>query len=209
MKKSVIVLFILLIITLSSGLYILATKQKSTENNQPHENKTVESKTKKITVQEFEAIKITLRVPSDMDVVKEINYTPKDSSNIESYIFYIQDYKEGNEVNFQIYGIYQLSTPTISYDEFIEIKNDTETYEYVKEIDINGTKGFETLQKGERNNYVYLLHIEERILRLVVSPTSDENKLAAEEIINTLRYYPDMKTVVEVEVEAQNADLEQ
>ena len=112
---------------------------------------------------------------------------------MDSYLFYFQNYGYPggpSSGDFQKYGLLQYNLPPVSWDDFAEIENESEIYEYVNPIEIDGLRGFDTQLAGHRNNYDYLFHIDGRVLRIAVSSPTPENKALAEKILNTLEFNP-------------------
>lgn len=134
----------------------------------------------------FEELGITMDVPIDLELVKTPYFVNESNSELESYTFYLQERKETGEIGFQIYGLYQFSLPEVTWEELSKIEEDDENYEYVNEIEINGLKGYETKLTGERGNYVYMFLLDNRVLRIAVSPGTISSKERADIIINTL-----------------------
>ena len=139
----------------------------------------------------FDELGISLDVPADLYVHKDPNVSLNDNSKLVGYLFYIQNYGfPGGQSSgdFQMYGSVQYDLPPISWEEFADIQNNSEIYEYVNPIEIGGLRGFDTQYAGQRNNYVYLFHIDGHVLRIAVSSPTPENKALAEEIFNTLEF---------------------
>ena len=67
------------------------------------------------------------------------------------------------------------------------MKEDTQTYEYVKDFVAGDLTGYESQYKGERNNYVYSLLLDEQVLRISVSEPTAENKELAESILKSIK----------------------
>ncbi|MCJ7718141.1 MAG: hypothetical protein MUO54_16695 [Anaerolineales bacterium] len=165
------------------------------ENTQPpaEPTETVPAPTPESTLYTFEELGFSLEVPTDLTVIQDPIVDSNDSSKLEMYLFYIQNYGSPDgpsSGNFQIYGLLQFSIPTVTWEELAIIQDDTTNYQYVKPIEINGLKGFDTQLAGERNNYVYLFHLKDHVLRIAVSDPTPENKARAEEILNTLALIP-------------------
>lgn len=184
MKKTLlIVVGVILLVLIPIYLYL---KFSTSENTLPAEN------TENITIDKeyvFDELGISLVVPENLHVIKSPTFGAT-TGKLESYTFYIQNYsdKDGPPTKyFQIYGLYQPDLPETTYEDLALMKNDTESYEYVKEFSAGTLKGFEVKQKGERANYSYLLLFNGRVLRITVSEGTVENKTAAEKIIKTLK----------------------
>lgn len=182
MKK----IILLIVALLSLGIvYFWPTPISETPEQKPASNSVAAT-----TAHEFREIGITMNIPDNLEVIKNSVFNPDTPQELESYIFYIQDYTKAGAIDFQIYGLYQVSTPAITWEQLSEVKNDTTTYKYVKEIEINGLKGFETQLNGERGNYVYLFHLNGRVLRVAVSPATEQYRQATDEIIGTIKSKP-------------------
>lgn len=141
----------------------------------------------------FDELGISLEVPADLFVIKEPIFNPDDSSELDAYLFYIQNYGYPggpSSGDFQVYGSLQFDLPPMSWEEFAVVQDNSGEYEYVKAIEINGLRGFETQLAGERNNFVYLFYLDDHILRIAVSSPTQENKSLAEEILKTIKYSP-------------------
>lgn len=141
----------------------------------------------------FEQLGISLDIPEDLVVIKEPVINLDDPNKLESYLFYIQNYgPEGGpgEDYFQIYGILQYSIPTVAWEEYASDVLNSDMYSYAKEIEVNGLKGLDTQLGGERNRFVYMFSLDGHILSLAVSDPTEENKLLADQIINTLQFTP-------------------
>lgn len=139
----------------------------------------------------FDELGISLQVPADLYVQKDPSVSLNDNSKLEGYLFYIQNYGYPggpSSGDFQMYGSLQHDLPHVSWEEFADIQNNSENYEYVSPIAIDGLRGFETQYAGQRPNYVYLFHIDGHVLRIAVSSPTPENKALAEEILNTLEF---------------------
>lgn len=189
MKK--ILLFTLLIISIFAFFKILErvnnTKIPIATETETPDTETVEPK---VTTYLFENLGITLDVPNNLAVTKQPTPNLEDPNKLDSYIFYIQNDMERETLgtkDFQMYGLYQFDLPDVTWEQFSSIKNNPEMYEYINEIEINNIKGYSTQLIGERNNYVYEFHLGNRILRISVSPATEENRVVAEEIINTMK----------------------
>jgi hypothetical protein len=137
----------------------------------------------------FDQLGISLEVPAELFVWKDPLVDLNDPSRLESYLFYIQNYgyPEGpNSGNFQMYGHLQFVLPTVSWEQFAEVQNDTNSYEYVNYIEINGIRGFDAQFSGQRNRYVYMFYLDGRVLSIAVSEPTPENKALSDQIISTL-----------------------
>ena len=142
----------------------------------------------------FDELGISLEVPADLYVKKDPIVNLDDSRKLESYLFYIQNYGYPggpSSGDFQMYGLLQFSLPTVSWDDFAEIQNNSAEYDYVNYIEINGLRGFDTQLAGERNNFVYLFYLDNHVLRIAISSPTPENKALAEQILNTLELNPE------------------
>ncbi len=141
----------------------------------------------------FDELGISLDVPAGLNVEKAPIVNPDDNSKLDAYTFYIQ--KNADQVSpgsdyFQVYGLLQFDLPPLSWEEFSAIQDNPDVYAYVKPIEINGLRGFETQLAGERNNFVYLFYMDGQTLRIAVSSPTMENKALAEKILNTIQLIP-------------------
>lgn len=138
----------------------------------------------------FNELGISLEVPADLFVIKEPIFNPDDSSELDAYLFYIQNYGYPggpSSGDFQVYGMLQFDLAPVSLEEFAALQDNPSGYKYVLPIDINGLRGFETQLAGERNNFVYLFYLDGHTLRIAVSSPTMENKDLAEKILNTIQ----------------------
>jgi len=142
----------------------------------------------------FEELGISLEVPADLYVKKEPIVSLNDSSKLESYLFYIQNYGQPGgspSGDFQMYGHLQYELPPVTWEQFSEIQdNSEEMYQYVNEIEINGLRGFDTQFSGQRNRFVYLFYLDGHVLSIAVSEPTPENKALADQIIQSLELIP-------------------
>ncbi len=102
--------------------------------------------------------------------------------------FYIQNYgyPEGPATgDFQIYGFYQFDLSPISWEELVQNSNSPE-YANMSYIEFAGLRGFEGQFSGQRNRYIYLFHLDGRVLNIAVSEPTEANKQLADEIIATI-----------------------
>jgi hypothetical protein len=106
-------------------------------------------------------------------------------------LFYIQNYGHpgGSPTgDFQMYGLLQYNLPSISWEQFAEVQDDSQgMYQYVNPIEINGLRGFDTQFSGQRNRFVYLFYLEGHVLSIAVSEPTPENKALADQIIASLQ----------------------
>ncbi len=141
----------------------------------------------------FEQLGISLEVPEGFVVIKDPVVNLDDPNKLQSYLFYIQNYGplEGpGEDYFQIYGHLQYDLPQITWEDY---KNDilnSDMYEYAREIEISGLPGLDTQLTGQRNNFVYFIPLDGRVLNIAVSAPTEANKILADQIISTLEYIP-------------------
>lgn len=201
MKKSILLILILVI---TSALIYFAISKDNNSNKNIDENVTPvaqneeerdttanipETNTPPVQTDEiyrvFSEIGVSISVPKELDVIQTPNYNDTEA-RLDSYTFYIQEYQNEGAIDFQIYGLYQFDIPETTWNELSEIKTDTTNYEYVKEISINGIRGYDTKLSGERGNYLYMFLLDNHVLRIAVSPATPENKVRADSIIETL-----------------------
>jgi len=141
----------------------------------------------------FDQLGISLEVPSELYVFKEPGVNYDDPSKLDGYYFYIQNYgyREGPHTgDFQMYGHYQYSLRSLSWDEFANNTINSPNNASVTEIEINGLRGFDTFPSVQRKRFVYQFLLEGQVLTLAVTATTDENKVLADQIIKTLTYDP-------------------
>lgn len=141
----------------------------------------------------FGSLGISIEVPTNLYVRKEPLVKYDDQSKLDSYLFYIQNY--GNpggpsSGNFQMYGHLQYNLPPISWEQFAQIQQDSQMYEYVNEIEIDGLRGFDAQYTGQRNRFIYLFYLEGQVLTIAVGEPSPENKVLADQIIQSLKVIP-------------------
>jgi hypothetical protein len=137
----------------------------------------------------FEELGFSLDIPNDLIVKRNPLVNLNDTTQLESYLFYIQNYGgPGGESSgdFQMYGHLQFNLPTTSWETFAEDQIGSPMYDYVIPIQLDSLKGFETQLSGQRNNFVYLFHLDGHVLTIAVSAPTNENKALAEEILGTL-----------------------
>lgn len=187
MKKFMIVLLILLAALTAGYLYLSKTQNESPAQNElPLNSNESETPTKN---HDFDEIGISLSIPENLYVIKTPNYNVE-TDELDSYNFYIQNYGfEGGKAtgDLQIYGLYQFDLPATTPEELAKVKGDTRNYVYVNEFAAGPLSGYETQQKGERSNYVYMLLLNGRVLRISVSEPTETNRLTAEKILKSLK----------------------
>jgi hypothetical protein len=145
------------------------------------------------TLQRFEELGISLEVPNDLHVTKEPVVNLDDPSRLDAYLFYIQNYggNEGPGADyFQMYGHLQYGLPPESWEDFSLVQNNTTEYAYINPIEINGARGFEGQFSGTRNRFIYLFYLDGRVLTIAVADPTPENKVLADEIIQTFQLLP-------------------
>jgi hypothetical protein len=172
----------------------LPTKILSSSDIQPaatEEGTSTDAATKRYV---FEELGISLEVPADLYVKKEPIVSLNDSSKLESYLFYIQNYGQPGgspSGDFQMYGSLQYGPfMTVSWEEFSNNTINSPMNAYANYIEIDGLKGYDTQLSGVRNRFVYLFHIDGHVLSIAVSDPTLENKASADQIINTLKVIP-------------------
>ncbi|GIW69619.1 MAG: hypothetical protein KatS3mg101_0366 [Patescibacteria group bacterium] len=170
MKKFAIVLLILLSTLIAGYLYLARTSTQPSTQNEPTKNTNGSSSETPTKNYDFDKIGISLSIPENLYVIKTPNYNVE-TDKLDSYNFYIQNYGfEGGPATgtLQIYGLYQFDLPETTPEELEKIKEDTQNYLYVKEFTAGPLSGLETQQKGDRPNFVYLLLLNGRVLRVSV-----------------------------------------
>jgi hypothetical protein len=140
---------------------------------------------------EFGQLGISLEVPEDLHVVKNIDVNYEDPGKMTGYQFYIQNYGQRggpSSGNFQMYGHIQYDLPPTSWEEFASNLTNSPNHAYVTEIEVNGLRGFDTQFSGVRNRYVYYFYLNGRILSIAVAEPSEANKTVSDRIINTIQF---------------------
>jgi hypothetical protein len=138
----------------------------------------------------FEELGFSLDIPTDLVVIRNPNVNADTPEQLESYLFYIQNYggPDGESSgDFQMYGHVQFNLPTISWETFSADHLDSPMFDFVYPIELDGLRGFETQLSGQRNNFVYFFLIDGHVLTIAVSAPTDENKELADEILSTLK----------------------
>lgn len=151
----------------------------------------------------FEQLGISLEIPEDLVVIKEPIINLDDSSKLESYTFYIQNYgPEGGpgEDYFQMYGLLQYSLPPVVWEDYASDVLNSDMYSYAEEIEVNGLKGLDTQAAGVRNRFIYFFSLDGRVLSIAVSHPTEENKILADQIISTLQFVPGSLTDASPEI---------
>lgn len=142
----------------------------------------------------FDELGISLEVPADLYVRKDPIVSLNDSSKLEGYLFYIQNYGYpggSSSGDFQMYGSLQFgSFMTVSWEEFSNNTLNSPMNKYANYIEIDGLRGYDTQLSGERNRFVYLFHLDQHVLSIAVSAPTPENKALADQIISTLKVLP-------------------
>lgn len=141
----------------------------------------------------FEQLGISLEVPQDLYVHKDLDVNYEDQSKLDSYLFYIQNYGYPggpSSGNFQMYGLLQYSLPPISWEAFSDGQVNSPMNAYANYIEVEGLRGYDTQVAGERNRYVYYFHLDGRVLSIAVADPTPENKALADEIIQSLALLP-------------------
>ena len=145
----------------------------------------------------FDQLGISLEVPQDLYVQKDPLANFDNASELDSYLFYIQNYGQPGgppSGNFQMYGLLQYDLPSISWEEFAQNQIDSDMNAYATEIEINGVRGIETQVAGVRNRFFYHFYLDGSHLSIAVAEPSEENKAIADQIISTLEFDPGMFT---------------
>src|SRR3989344_3808223 len=179
----------LLVILIAILTFTLFSDKKSNIDNIHETDADLETLTEEVETNTFEELGISMQVPGELVVIKE-PVISEETGELESYIFYVQNYgyEGGPETgDFQLYGSYQFRLPTVQLRDLEAMKEDTQTYEYVKDFVAGDLTGYESQYKGERNNYVYSLLLYEQVLRISVSEPTAENKELAESILKSIK----------------------
>ena len=141
----------------------------------------------------FEQLGISLQVPSDLCVIKHPSVKFNDQSKLESYVFYIQNYGcpgDTHSGDFQMYGLLQYTSGPISWEEYSNIQVTSPINEYANYIEVDGLRGYDTQLTGERNRYVYHFYLAGYDLTIAVAEPNLENKELADQIIQSLEFFP-------------------
>lgn len=141
----------------------------------------------------FKELGISLDIPKDLYVKKEPLVKYDDQSKLDSYLFYIQNYGYPggpSSGNFQMYGILQFNLHTISWDEFSNIHINSPNNSYANYIEVGGLRGYDTQLSGVRNRFFYHFYLEGYDLSIAVSDPTPENKILADQIIQSLVFTP-------------------
>jgi hypothetical protein len=141
----------------------------------------------------FEGLGISLEIPNELYVRKDPQVKYEDQSKLESYLFYIQNYGYPggpSSGDFQMYGLLQYNLPPISWEQFSDIQINSTMNAYANYIEVGGLRGYDTQLAGERNRFVYHFYMDGQVLSIAVSQPTQENKAAADQIINSLELLP-------------------
>jgi len=141
----------------------------------------------------FEQLGISLEIPSELCVIKNPTVRYEDQSKLQSYLFYIQNYGcpgDTHSGDFQMYGHLQYTSGPISWEEYSNIQVTSPINEYANYIEVDGLRGYDTQLTGERNRYVYHFYLEGFDLSIAVAEPTEENKELADQIIQSLEYFP-------------------
>ena len=142
----------------------------------------------------FDQLGISLEIPAELYVYNAPNFNYDDPSKLDGYLFYIQNYGYPGgppSGDFQIYGHLQYSLWSKTWEEFKEDTLNSTMNAYATEIDVNGLRGFDTQNSGERPRFVYQFLVKGQVLTLAVSAPTEENKALADQIVSTLKYEPE------------------
>jgi len=141
----------------------------------------------------FNELGISLEVPADLYVIKDPIVKIDDTSKLDSYLFYIQNYGfpgGPSSGDFQIYGHLQYNLPLVSWEDFSNAQVNSPMNAYADYIEVGGLRGYDTQLSGERNRFVYHFYMDGRTLSIAVSQPTEENKARADAIINSLEILP-------------------
>jgi hypothetical protein len=89
-----------------------------------------------------------------------------------------------------MYGRLQYTSGPISWEEYSNIQVTSLINEYANYIEVDGLRGYDTQLTGERNRYVYHFYLEGYDLSIAVAEPNLENKELADQIIQSLEYFP-------------------
>jgi hypothetical protein len=164
-----------------------------TEEPQPTDSEVDEAESGSSKLVSFDQLGISLEVPGDLFVSKAPGVNYDDPGKLDGYIFFIQNYGQRGgpgSGDFQMYGHYQYSLRSLSWDEFADNTINSPNSASVTEISVDGLRGFDTFPSGQRQRFVYQFLLEGQVLTLAVTATTEENKVLADQIISTLKYDP-------------------
>ena len=142
----------------------------------------------------FEQPGISLEIPSELCVIKYPSVNYEDQSKLDGYTFYIQDYGcpgGADSGTFQMYGLLQYDSLPRSWEEFSNTHLDSPNNAYADYIEVDGLRGYDTQLTGQRNRFVYHLYLEGYDLAIYVSEPTLENKELADQIIQSVEFFPD------------------
>lgn len=145
----------------------------------------------------FEQLGMSLEVPDGLFVIKEPIAKPDDPGKMQTYTFFIQNYRpeEGpGEDSFQLYGHLQFDLDPTTWEDYASEVLGSEMYAYTLEIEVNGLPGIDSQFTGQRNRYVYHFVLDGHVLTMAVADPTEENKVLADQIINTLEFTPGSMT---------------
>ena len=174
----------------------LDNSSKTTSTNtstQPEPENTGEEETAGYKRYRFEQLGISLQVPSDLCVIKHPSVKFNDQSKLESYVFYIQNYGcpgDTHSGDFQMYGLLQYTSMPRTWEAFSTIHLDSPNNAYAKYIEVDGLRGFDTQLTGQRNRFVYHFFLQGYDLSIYVAEPTEENKELADQIIQSLEFFP-------------------
>jgi len=141
----------------------------------------------------FEGLGIALEIPQDLYVKKDPIVKWEDQSKLDSYLFYIQNYGYlggPSSGDFQMYGTLQYNLPPVSWEQFSDNQINSPMNAYANYIEVGGLRGYDTQLAGERNRFVYHFYMDGQVLSIAVADPTPENKVAADQIINSLEVLP-------------------
>ncbi|MBW2567526.1 MAG: hypothetical protein JRE24_11795 [Deltaproteobacteria bacterium] len=141
----------------------------------------------------FEQLGISLDIPEDLYVRKDLDVNYEDQGKLDSYLFYIQNYGYPggpSSGDFQMYGHLQYNLPPISWDEFSNNQINSPMNAYADYIEVGGLRGYDTQVAGQRNRFVYRFYLEGSVLTIAVADPTSENKTLSDQIIQSLELIP-------------------
>jgi len=142
---------------------------------------------------DFEHLGISLEVPLDLYVKKDLDVNYEDQSKLNSYLFFIQNYGHPGGTSsgdFQMYGLLQYYLPLVSWEAFSDGQLNSTFNAYANYIEVGGLRGYDTQVAGVRNRYFYHFYLDGHTLSIAVAEPTPENKALADEIIQSLELLP-------------------
>ena len=141
----------------------------------------------------FQQLGISLEIPSELCVIKDPSVKYEDQSKLGDYVFYIQNYgcpAGPSSGNFQMYGLLQYTSMPRTWERFSDIHLNSPNNAYANYIEVDGLRGYDTQLTGQRNRFAYHFFLAGYDLSIYVSEPTEENKELADQIIQSLEFFP-------------------